>query len=221
MLPIDFDFYTAANQVPVLEDYNSFTTNLLLQKILQEYGGSWIQAPAEAFGALMGSHAMQEAGDLANKNIPVLKTHDRFGNRLDIVDYHPAYHQMMAAAIQHQVHSIAWTGSNQGAYLAHSILSYLKQQIDEGSSCPLTMTFAVVPSLKIEPNIAKEWLPRVLSNEYDARYIPYTQKKGVTFGMAMTEPQGGSDVRANLTFAQPVGNGIYQITGRKWSAAPP
>ncbi|HEY9259298.1 acyl-CoA dehydrogenase family protein [Chitinophaga sp.] len=221
MLPADFDFHTAVNQVPVLENYNSFTTNPLLQKLLAEYGGGWIQAPATAFGALMGSRTMQEAGDLANKNIPVLKTHDRFGNRLDIVDYHPAYHQMMEAAIQHQVHSVAWTGSKQGAYLAHSTLSYLKQQIDEGSSCPLTMTFAVVPSLKIEPDIAKEWLPRVLSNEYDPRHIPYTQKKGVTFGMAMTEPQGGSDVRANLTFAQPVGNGIYQITGRKWFCSAP
>lgn len=221
MLPVEFDFYTSANQVPVLEDYNSFTTNPLLQKILSEYGGSWIQAPATAFGSLMGSRAMQEAGDLANKNIPILKTHDRFGNRLDVVDYHPAYHQMMTAAIQHQVHSITWAGSNKGAYLAHSILSYLKQQIDEGSSCPLTMTFAVVPSLKIEPDIAKEWLPRVLSNEYDARHIPYTQKKGVTFGMAMTEPQGGSDVRANITFAQPVGNGIFQITGRKWFCSAP
>ena len=221
MVPVDFDFNTSANQVPVLEDYNSFTTNPLLQKILAEYGSSWIQAPATAFGALMGSHAMQEAGDLANKNIPILKTHDRFGNRLDVVDYHPAYHQMMTAAIQHQVHSIAWTSNHKGAYLAHSTLSYLKQQIDEGSSCPLTMTFAVVPSLQIEPGIAKEWLPLVLSNEYDARHIPYTQKKGVTFGMAMTEPQGGSDVRANLTFAQPVGNGVYHITGRKWFCSAP
>jgi putative acyl-CoA dehydrogenase len=221
MLPSGFDFNTAANQVPVLENYNSFTSNPLLQKLLREYGGSWIQAPATTFGALMGSRTMQEAGDLANKNIPVLKTHDRFGNRLDIVEYHPAYHQMMDAAIQHQVHSIAWTAGSKGAYLAHSVLSYLKQQIDEGSSCPLTMTFAVVPSLKIEPDIAREWLPRVLSNEYDARHIPYTQKKGVTFGMAMTEPQGGSDVRANITFAQPVGNGIYQVTGRKWFCSAP
>ncbi|MGO4293557.1 acyl-CoA dehydrogenase family protein [Chitinophaga sp. RAB17] len=221
MLPVDFDFHTSANQVPVLENYNSFTTHPLLQKALQLYDGSWIQEQATEFGALMGSHAMQHAGELANKNIPVLKTHDRFGNRTDIVEYHPAYHQMMEAAIRHQVHSIAWTANNKGAYLAHSTLSYLKQQIDEGSSCPLTMTFAVVPSLKIESDIAKAWLPLVLSNEYDARPIPYTLKKGVTFGMAMTEPQGGSDVRANLTFAKPAGNGVYKITGRKWFCSAP
>lgn len=221
MLPVDFDFHTSANQVPVLENYNSFTSHPLLQKALQLYGGSWIQTQATEFGALMGSQVMQHAGELANKNIPVLKTHDRFGNRADIVEYHPAYHQMMEAAIGHQVHSIAWTASNKGAYLAHSTLSYLKQQIDEGSSCPLTMTFAVVPSLKIESDIAKEWLPLVLSNEYDARPIPYALKKGVTFGMAMTEPQGGSDVRANLTFAKPAGNGVYKITGRKWFCSAP
>ncbi|MBS0030715.1 acyl-CoA dehydrogenase family protein [Chitinophaga sp. 22321] len=221
MFPPDFDFQSSANQVPVLENYNSFTTNPLLQKALIAYGGGSINEAAARFGALMGGHDMQEAGHLANKNIPVLKTHDRFGNRLDLVTYHPAYHQMMQAAIREGVHSIAWTSGAGGAYLAHSALSYLKQQIDEGSSCPLTMTFAVIPSLKIAPDIAREWLPRVLSNEYDERFIPYFQKKGVTFGMAMTEPQGGSDVRANITYALPLGSGIYKITGRKWFCSAP
>jgi len=221
MLPSGFDFQTSGNQVPVLEDYNSFTTNDVLQQTLRAYGGSWISQQAAAFGTFMGSHRMQEAGFLANKHPPVLNTHDRFGNRLDKVDYHPAYHEMMEVAIRHQVHSIAWTAKREGAYLAHSALSYLKQQIDEGSSCPLTMTFAVVPSLKIEPDIAKEWLPLVLSNEYDERFIPYGNKKGVTFGMAMTEPQGGSDVRANITFAQSIGHGHYKITGRKWFCSAP
>jgi len=221
MLPPDFDFQTSVNQVPLLENYNSFTTNPLLQKTLMAYGGGSINEAATRFGALMGGRDMQQAGHLANKNIPVLKTHDQFGNRLDLVTYHPAYHQMMEAAIRHGVHSIAWTSGAGGAYLAHSALSYLKQQIDEGSSCPLTMTFAVVPSLKIEPDIAREWLPRVLSNEYDERFIPYFLKKGVTFGMAMTEPQGGSDVRANITYALPLGSGVYKITGRKWFCSAP
>lgn len=217
----DFDFDTSFNQAPVLENYNAYTSHPLLQQVLQQYGGGWIHDRATTFGALMGSHAMQEAGDLANKNTPVLKTHDRFGNRIDLVEYHPAYHQMMGAAIREGVPSIAWTAHQHGAYLAHSTLSYLKQQIDEGSSCPLTMTFAVVPSLQIDSHIAAAWLPKVLSTEYDPRPVPWFDKTGVTFGMAMTEPQGGSDVRANTTFAVPQGNGIYQITGRKWFCSAP
>ncbi|MBO9729567.1 MAG: acyl-CoA dehydrogenase family protein [Chitinophaga sp.] len=217
----DVDFDTSFNQVPILENYNSYTSHPMLQQVLQHYGGSWIHDRATSFGALMGSRAMQEAGDLANKNTPVLKTHDRFGNRIDQVEYHPAYHQMMDAAIREGVHAIAWTAPQQGAYLAHSTLSFLKQQIDEGSSCPLTMTFAVVPSLKIDGSIAAAWLPKVLSSEYDPRPVPWFDKPGVTFGMAMTEPQGGSDVRANTTFAVPQGDGIFQITGRKWFCSAP
>ncbi|NLR69021.1 DNA alkylation response protein [Chitinophaga varians] len=216
-----FDFDHVGNQVPVLENYNTFTTHPILQNTLQAYGGGWAASLATEVGQLMGSHEFQEAGTLANTYLPVLHTHDRFGNRLDTVTYHPSYHQMMAAAIRHQVHSIAWTTKEKGGYLAHSVLSYLKQQIDEGSSCPLTMTFAVVPSLQIAPDIAREWLPLVLSNRYDERHIPYTEKHGVTFGMAMTEPQGGSDVRANITIAQPVGDGVYHITGRKWFCSAP
>ncbi|MBC9928891.1 acyl-CoA dehydrogenase family protein [Chitinophaga qingshengii] len=215
-----FDFEHVSNQVPVLENYNTFTTHPLLQNSLQVYGGGQFTPLATALGQLMGSRAFLEAGILANTCLPVLHTHDRFGNRLDTVSYHPAYHQMMSAAIEHQVHSIAWTAEKDG-YLVHSVLSYLKQQIDEGSSCPLTMTFAVVPSLQLAPDIAREWLPLVLSNTYDERHIPYYEKKGVTFGMAMTEPQGGSDVRANITQAHPAGNGVYHITGRKWFCSAP
>lgn len=216
-----FDFEHVSNQVPVLENYNTFTTHPLLQNTLQAYGGGWAAPLATEMGQLMGSHEFQEAGILANTHLPELHTHDRFGNRLDTVTYHPAYHQMMTAAIRHQVHSIAWTTAEKGGYLAHSVLSYLKQQIDEGSSCPLTMTFAVVPSLQTAPDIAREWLPRVLSTIYDERHLPYTEKHGVTFGMAMTEPQGGSDVRANTTAAQPSGDGTYRITGRKWFCSAP
>ncbi|SKA45668.1 putative acyl-CoA dehydrogenase [Chitinophaga eiseniae] len=216
-----FDFEHVSNQVPLLENYNSFTTHPVLQNILQAYGGGWAAPLATEMGQLMGSHEFQEAGTLANTHLPALHTHDRFGNRLDTVTYHPAYHQMMTAAIRHQVHSIAWTTAEKGGYLAHSVLSYLKQQIDEGSSCPLTMTFAVVPSLQIAPDIAREWLPRVLSTIYDERHLPCTEKHGATFGMAMTEPQGGSDVRANITMAQPTGNGTYRIIGRKWFCSAP
>lgn len=221
MLPHGFDFQQTVNQVPVLENYNSFTSNAALQAALNAYGGEAFSEQATAFGLLMGSRDMQEAGDLANKNPPRLRTHDRFGNRLDVVDFHPAYHRMMDTSIRYGVHSVAWTARRSGGYVAHSVLSYLKQQIDEGSSCPLTMTFAVTPSLEIDPEIAREWLPLVLSNEYDERHVPYFEKKGVTFGMAMTEPQGGSDVRTNLTFAKHENKGVYRITGRKWFCSAP
>lgn len=221
MSSIDFDFHTSLNQVPPLQDYNSFDTNEALRNALNAYGAGWMNEAAGAFGKIMGGGDMQEAGHLANRYPPVLKTHDRFGNRLDIVEYHPAYHRMMEVSMRSQVHSIAWNSSQYGGYLAHSVLAYLKQQVDEGTSCPVTMTFAVVPSLRIDPHIAQEWLPLVLSDTYDERHIPYPEKKGVTFGMAMTEPQGGSDVRANLTVARSAGNGLYSITGRKWFCSAP
>ncbi|MFB6454756.1 acyl-CoA dehydrogenase family protein [Chitinophaga sp. Hz27] len=216
----DFDFNTSLNQSPILENYNSFSSNPLLQQLLKVWGGDWLLPAATDFGAVMGSAAMQQAGALANKYTPVLHTHDRFGNREDTVSFHPAYHQMMDVSIRNGVHAIAWNSKRPGGYMAHAVLSYLKQQIDEGTSCPLTMTFAVVPSLQLEPEITKAWLPLVLSNSYDARHLPWFQKTGVTFGMAMTEPQGGSDVRSNITFAVPNGN-AYRITGRKWFCSAP
>ncbi|NIG53894.1 acyl-CoA dehydrogenase family protein [Chitinophaga sp. Cy-1792] len=216
----DFDFNTSLNQTPVLENYNSFTSNPLLRQLLEAWGGNLAIPHATAFGEVMGSAAMQQAGIIANKNLPVLHTHDRFGNREDTISFHPAYHQMMDISIRNGVHSTAWNTARPGGYMAHAVLSYLKQQIDEGTSCPLTMTFAVVPSLQLEPDIAKAWLPLVLSNNYDARHIPWYEKSGVTFGMAMTEPQGGSDVRSNITRAVPNGD-AYIITGRKWFCSAP
>jgi len=221
MQEADFDFYSSQNQPPVLEDYNAFVSNRILKDAAHAYGADWIHPQAVKFGAAMGSNAMQQAGFLANKYTPVLKTHDRFGNRLDLVEFHPAYHEMMDVSISAGVHAIAWTTDKYGGYLAHSVLSYLKQQIDEGTSCPLTMTFAAVPSLRINQEIADTWLPLVLSDKYDPRPIPWYDKNGLTFGMAMTEPQGGSDVRTNTTIAAPAGGGIYYLTGRKWFCSAP
>jgi len=217
----EFAFGTSLNQPPILENYNLFTSDAALQNAVKVNGGAWNDEYAERFGEILGQAETLELGDLANKNLPILKTHDRFGNRLDMVEFHPAYHALMRVGIENETHSLAWTSKCDGAYVARSALAFLKQQVDEGTSCPLTMTFAVVPSLKIQPGIADEWLPRVLSNEYDARFIPVWEKNGATFGMAMTEPQGGSDVRANITFAKKNGSGEYEITGRKWFCSAP
>jgi len=217
----EFAFGASLNQPPVLENYNLFASDAALQTAVEANGGAWNNEHARKCGEILGRAETLELGSLANRNAPVLKTHDRFGNRLDAVEFHPAYHELMRVAVENETHSLAWTSENDGAYVARSALAFLKQQVDEGTSCPLTMTFAVVPSLKIEPEIADEWLPRVTSNEYDPRFIPAWEKRGATFGMAMTEPQGGSDVRANLTFAQKIGCGEYEITGRKWFCSAP
>jgi putative acyl-CoA dehydrogenase len=218
-----FAFGQSLNQPPILENYNLFSSDAALRAAIESNGGAWNNENANQFGAILGKAETLELGNLANKNAPILKTHDRFGNRLDSVEFHPSYHELMRIGIENETHSLAWTSEeNGGAYVARSALAFLKQQVDEGTSCPLTMTFAVVPSLKIEPEIAAEWLPKVLSSEYDERFLPASEKRGATFGMAMTEPQGGSDVRANITYAEKLNaQGEYEITGRKWFCSAP
>jgi putative acyl-CoA dehydrogenase len=218
----DFDFDRSFNQPPILENYDLFASDEALKTAVEANGGAWNNEKANEFGEILGRGETLELGNLANKNPPVLKTYDRFGNRLDEVEFHPAYHALMRISVENETHSLAWTSENSGKYAARSALAFIKQQVDEGTSCPLTMTFAVVPSLKISPEIADFWLPKVLSNEYDARFLPASEKCGATFGMAMTEPQGGSDVRANITFAEKSGDaGEYKITGRKWFCSAP
>lgn len=216
------DFDKSFNQSPILEDYNLFTSDLALQTALKAYGGDWNKKQAKSFGGILGKPGTLELGNLANKFPPVLNTHDRFGNRLDIVEFHPAYYELMRISTEFETHSLAWKSEKDGKFVARSALAFIKQQVDEGTSCPLTMTFAVVPSLQIESEIANEWLPKVLSNVYDERFLPVSEKKSATFGMAMTEPQGGSDVRSNITFAEKLNSqGEYQITGRKWFCSAP
>jgi putative acyl-CoA dehydrogenase len=219
---VKFDFNKSFNQPPILENYNLFTSDEALKTAVEANGGAWNNERAAHFGEILGSAEILELGNLANRNTPVLKTHDRFGNRLDVVEFQPAYHELMRVSMENETHSLAWTSEKSGKYVARSALAFIKQQVDEGTSCPLTMTFAVVPSLKISPEIAAEWMPKVLSNQYDARFLPVNEKRGATFGMAMTEPQGGSDVRANITFAEKLNEqGEYKITGRKWFCSAP
>ena len=154
-----------------------------------------------------------------------MKTHDRFGNRIDEVEFHPAYHELMKLGVENETHSLPWTSEKNGSHVARAALMFMRHQIEEGTSCPLTMTFAVVPSLKIQPELADEWLPKIFSNEYDSRFLPAKEKRGALFGMAMTERQGGSDVRANTTICQTNskrGAGFeYEITGHKWFCSAP
>jgi putative acyl-CoA dehydrogenase len=213
-----------------------------LREAVAREGGGWIEERAREFGALMGSAETLRLGELTNRNPPVLHTHDRFGNRIDEVEFHPAWHELLRLGISHGLHSLPWTRNGDtekrrngeaairksnppGAHVARAALMMLSHQVEEGHSCPLTMTFAVVPSLRIQPELAAEWEPRVLSNEYDPRFIPVTEKRGALFGMAMTERQGGSDVRSNTTRAVPVSKrgpgATYSITGHKWFCSAP
>jgi len=213
------------NQPPPLENYNLFAHDTPLREAMRREGGGWIEERAMEYGALLGRSETLRLGELANRNLPILRTHDRFGYRIDEVEFHPAWHELMRLGIEHETHSLAWTAKRPGAHVARLVLNMLRHQLDEGPSCPITMTFAVVPTLKLQPELAAEWEPRALSNRYDPRFIPANQKQGVLFGMAMTERQGGSDVRANTTRAEPLGRRDpgeeYLITGHKWFCSAP
>ena len=212
------------NQVPPLDGANLYRLDLPLQEWTRRYQGGWAEARIDAYGALAGGELMA-AGFLANENKPVFKSHDRYGHRIDLVEFHPAYHQLMAAAIEHGIPSLPWTDPRPGAQVARAAMSYLHSQAEAGSGCPLTMTFASVPALKLQPDIAERWLPKILAAQYDPRNLPVEQKAGATIGMAMTEKQGGTDVRANTTRAYPVGEPgpgqAYELVGHKWFCSAP
>ncbi|MFG0381489.1 acyl-CoA dehydrogenase family protein [Pseudomonas sp. zbq_18] len=212
------------NQVPTLDGANLYRVDLPLQEWTRRFGGGWAEDKLEAYGALAGGPLMQ-AGFLANENKPVFKSHDRYGHRVDLVEFHPAYHELMRTAIEHGLPSLPWVDPRSGANVARAGLSYLHSQVEAASGCPLTMTFASVPALRLQPNLAEQWLPKILSTEYDPRNLPIAQKSGATIGMAMTEKQGGTDVRANTTRAYPVGVGgpgeAYELVGHKWFCSAP
>lgn len=212
------------NQVPSLDGVNLYRLDRPLQEWVQRFGGGWAADKLDAYGALAGGPLMA-AGFLANENKPVFKSHDRYGNRADLVEFHPAYHQLMATAIEHGLHSLPWTDPRAGAHVARAGLTYLHSQAEAASGCPLTMTFASVPVLKLQPDVAEIWLPKILASEYDPRNVPMEHKAGVTIGMAMTEKQGGTDVRANTTRAHAVSAGgpgqAYELVGHKWFCSAP
>jgi putative acyl-CoA dehydrogenase len=212
------------NQVPSLDGANLYRVDLPLQEWTRRFGGGWAEDRLDAYGALAGGPLMQ-AGFLANENKPVFKSHDRYGNRVDLVEFHPAYHELMRTAIEHGIPSLPWTDPREGAQVARAALNYLHNQPEAGNACPLTMTYAAVPALKLQPELAEIWLPKILATEYDPRNIGIEQKAGVTIGMAMTEKQGGTDVRANTTKAHPVGipgpGQAYELVGHKWFCSAP
>ena len=206
-------------------DYNMYLQDAALQEAVAREGAAWAQDDLVHFGALTGSAAYLEQGTLANKHLPEFDTHDRFGNRVDLVKFHPAYHQLMDTAIRNGLHSSPWSQPRAGAHVARAAHTYMQSQVEAGHGCPITMTFAAVPTLRLQPDLAAVWEPKVTARVYDPRNVPVEQKQGVTIGMAMTEKQGGSDVQANTTRAYPVGQGgpgqLYELVGHKFFVSAP
>jgi putative acyl-CoA dehydrogenase len=220
-----FQTHAVENQPPPLAPYDAFATDLPLREALAREGGDWARTEIAAYGRLAGGE-LAMLGRLANENRPKLVSFDRFGHRLDEVEFHPAYHQLMDTAIRHGVPGFAWRHADRpGAHVARAALMFLHNQADQGSSCPLTMTYACVPALRHQPELAADWLPRVTALDYDPRHVPAAEKRGNTIGMGMTEKQGGSDVRANSTRAFPTGAAgpgrLYELVGHKWFFSAP
>ncbi|HZP13507.1 MAG TPA: acyl-CoA dehydrogenase family protein, partial [Nevskiaceae bacterium] len=220
-----FTTHAVENQAPQLWPYDAYATDVPLREALKREGGAWAEKPIAKFGPIAGGELMQ-LGFAANENKPKFKPFDRYGHRIDEVEFHPAYHRIMELAFENEVHSFAWRNEKKkAAHVARAALSYLAGQAESGTGCPLTMTYACVPTLRQQPDVAKQWLPRVAAAEYDSRFIPAWEKKSNLIGMGMTEKQGGSDVRANTTKAFPIGKGgsgeLYEIVGHKWFFSAP
>ena len=216
--------HDVTNQPLSLDGTNLYRIDLPLQEWSRRFGAGWAESRIDAYGALAGGPLM-EAGFLANQNKPVFSSHDRYGHRIDLVEFHPAYHELMRTAVEHGLPSLPWAHSQSGAHVARAAMTYLHSQAEAGTGCPLTMTFACVPALRLQPDLADSWLPKILNTEYDPRNVGIAHKAGATIGMAMTEKQGGTDVRANTTRAYPVGASgpgqAYELVGHKWFCSAP
>ena len=214
------------NQPPPFEGYNVFERDRTLVEAMRREGAEWAEDDARELGAVCGRPDVIAQGVQANENPPRLRTHDRFGNRIDEVEFHPAWHELMRVGISHGLHASPWRDPRPGAHVARAAKFVLLSQVEAGVGCPISMTYSVIPAIRKQPELAEEWEPRFTSLSYDGeRLVPAPDKKGALCGMAMTEKQGGSDVRANTTVATPLNGGgpgaEYEVTGHKWFCSAP
>lgn len=213
------------NQPPPLTGYNVFRSDRALVETLAREGVSSAFAPLSELGARAGSESAQELGRLANEHPPQLRTHDRFGHRIDEVEFHPAYHELMNVAACNGLHAAPWVSGDPVAHTARAAKFYVWSQVEAGHGCPISMTYAAVPALRMQPALARLWEPRLAECAYDPVLQPITEKRSAICGMALTEKQGGSDVRANLTRATFAGHtdegDAYVLTGHKWFCSAP
>jgi putative acyl-CoA dehydrogenase len=213
------------NQSGALVGVNVFNGDAILRDAIAREGAGWVVESAAALGQAAGDPVWQNHAHLANKHGPVLQSHDRFGHRVDLVEFHPSYHALMGLAFGSGVHSLSWTADRPGAHTARAALSYVWNQIENGVGCPTGMAYSAVPSLRLVPAIREAWEGKLLTDAYDPRPVPVTEKTAVTIGLALTEKQGGSDLRANSTRAVAVNGGgpggEYRLTGHKWFCSAP
>lgn len=215
--------HEVTNQPPPLVDINLFDSDAALTEALAREGSERSVARARAYGAALGRAETLALGEDANRHPPELKAFDRYGQRLDEVAFHPAYHKLMSLGVAHRQPSVAWTGEA-GGHVSHAALEFLMHQVEAGVCCPLSMTYAAVPALRHNADLAVAWEPKLTSEFYDPAFRPAEEKSGAIMGMAMTEKQGGSDVRANTTRAVRLAQGgedEYELTGHKWFCSAP
>ncbi|MHA7958500.1 acyl-CoA dehydrogenase family protein [Streptomyces sp. L500] len=208
------------NQAPPLTGFSTADEPALLEALRRD-GGGWGEAEVRELGARAGSEEVREWARTAEASPPVLRTHDRYGHRIDEVEFHPAWHRLMAAAVGSGQHAAPWAEARPGAHLVRTAKFYAWAQAEAGHGCPISMTYAAVPALRAQPELAAVYEPLLTSRTYDFGLRPPLGKRGLIAGMSMTEKQGGSDVRANTTRAVPTGDGSYAVTGHKWFTSAP
>jgi putative acyl-CoA dehydrogenase len=212
--------HEVSNQPPLLTDYDAADDPALLAALRRE-GAGWAESSVRDLGRLAGGQQALEWGRLANEHPPRLRTHDRFGNRIDEVEFHPAWHELMSVAVGHGLHAAPWQDARPGAHVARAAGFCAWGQADAGHCCPVSMTYSVIPALRHAPDLAGRFEPLLAARSYDFGRHPAESKSGLLAGMSMTEKQGGSDVRANTTTATPASDGTYRINGHKWFTSAP
>jgi putative acyl-CoA dehydrogenase len=222
---MEWSTHEVANQAPNLQNYNIFTTDIALTEGIGREQAGWHEPDLARLGAELGSEEVLRLGDLANRHPPELLTHDRFGNRIDTVEFHPSWHALLGLLRREGLHALPWMQPKPGAHVARAAAYYMHGQVEAGSLCPTTMTFASVPVLRQEPALFSTLASRLFSCDHDPSDLPIERKHSVLIGMGMTEKQGGSDVRSNTTVARPIvgaGRGAqYALTGHKWFFSAP
>jgi putative acyl-CoA dehydrogenase len=213
------DTHAVINQVPPLENHNPAASPVLVEALIRE-GGQWGLDEVTELGAIAGHTHTRYLGEIANRNRPILHTHDRYGHRVDEVEYDLAYHELMRIAIAHGLHAAPWADDRLGSHVVRAAKMSVWNP-EPGHVCPISMTYAVVPALRFNKELADIYEPLLVSREYDPELKVPTAKVGITAGMSMTEKQGGSDVRAGTTTATPNGDGSYTLSGHKWFTSAP
>jgi putative acyl-CoA dehydrogenase len=213
--------FEVQNQPPPLEGHNLLHSDAVLREAVKREGAEWAEGRLGALGGELGLPETIALGFAANRHPPELRTFDRFGNRIDEVDFHPAWHALMTIAMKAGLHSSPWADPQPGAHVARAAGTYMMTQIESGTYCPIAMTYGSVPTLKQNRAIATEWLPRIFSRYYDPLFRPAREKSSALIGMGMTENQGGSDLRTNTTRAEPSEEGGYRLHGHKWFMSAP